>query len=47
MDYYVEYIPYEEQVSFYEKNIKPLEDLERKRKEIENGLNDNLSHMLS
>ena len=47
MDYYVEYIPYEEQESFYKNNIKPLEKLEEKKKKIENGLNDNLSDMLS
>lgn len=47
MDYYVEYIPYEEQESFYKNNIEPLEKLEEKRKKIENGLNDNLSDMLS
>lgn len=32
MDYYVEYIPYNEQISFYNKNIKPLELLEQKKK---------------
>lgn len=47
MDYYVEYIPYNEQISFYNKNIKPLELLEQKKKKIEEGLNDNLLDMLS
>lgn len=47
MDYYIEYIPYDEQVDFYNKNIKPLEELEAKKKAIEKGLNDNLSNMLS
>ena len=47
MNYYVEYIPYEEQVAFYEKNIKPLEDLEFQKKQIESGLASNLTYMLS
>lgn len=47
MDYYVEYIPYDEQVAFYEKNIKPLEDIEIQKKQIESGLVNNLTNMLS
>ena len=47
MDYYVEYIPYDEQVSFYEKNIKPLEIIEAKKKQMESGLASNLTDMLS
>lgn len=47
MDYYVEYIPYDEQVAFYEKNIKPLEDIEIQKKQIESGLVNNLTDMLS
>lgn len=30
MEYYIEYIPIEEQNLFYEKNIKVYEDLEKK-----------------
>lgn len=42
MEYYVEYIPYDKQVEFYNKNIKPVEDLEKKlkeaRKKLDNGI---------
>ena len=47
MNYYIEYIPYQEQVKFYEDNIKPLEDLEGKRKKLEQSLSDNLLDILS
>lgn len=47
MDYYVEYIPYDEQVKFYEDNIKPLALIEEQKRIIENGLKDNLANMLS
>ena len=47
MNYYVEYIPYDEQVEFYEKNIKPLVKIEEQRRKIESGLNTNLLNMMS
>jgi hypothetical protein len=44
MEYYVEYIPYEKQVEFYNRNIRPVEDLERKlrvaRDKLDAGIND-------
>lgn len=39
MEYYIEYIPYDEQVKFYNENIKPVEKLEKKLKIAREKLN--------
>ena len=46
MDYYIEYIPYDEQVKFYNENIKPLEDLERKIKDAKLKLDSGINNIL-
>lgn len=46
MEYYIEYIPYEEQVKFYNENIKPVEDLEKKLKEAKEKLNNGINNQL-
>jgi len=46
MEYYIEYIPYDEQVAFYEKNIKPIEVLEKELKKAKGRLNDGIYDIL-
>lgn len=43
MNYYVEYIPYEKQIDFYEKNIKKYENLALQLKESKRKLIGELS----
>lgn len=38
MEYYIEYIPIDEQNSFYEEKIKPLDELQKSLNEAENNL---------
>lgn len=46
MSYYIEYIPYDEQNEFYEKNIKPYEDVISQAKKAEHNLYEEMVNLL-
>ena len=45
MEYYIEYIPYKDQNSFYEKHIKPYEELSKKLINAEHNLEKGISDL--
>lgn len=47
MDYYIEYIPYEKQIEFYNENIKPLEKLKKRLSKAEDNLNSGIKNLFS
>lgn len=46
MDYYIEYIPYDQQIQFYDSSIKPFEKLNAKTEVAENNLHSNILDLL-
>lgn len=46
MDYYIEYIPYEQQMDFYNSIIKPFEELKARTIIAENSLHFNILELL-
>lgn len=46
LEYFIEYIPYDQQVQFYENNIKPFEQLKTQAIIAENNLHSNILNLL-
>ena len=47
MGYYIDYVPYDRQLSFYSQKIRPYEELQRKLKELEQDLKNGIIDLTS